>query len=367
VSALFTVRQRIGCLLYDLPRLAACLYGPPGPAGAPAWVAMRNRNERLIRDPARPGAACEGEDTRTLHLCSVFPAAGRRLMRRALRDWPVVFREAPERVADGVCANGGVEPDARPRISFLIGHRGAERIPLLLAALRSIAGQTAVPFECLVVEQDPEPRLVGILPPWVRHLRAPPPDAASPYLRSWALNVAARSARGDALVFQDGDLLLPAGFSESVLHRLRGADAVQPKRFTFYLDEIATRRICGQSGDVTGARVVEVVENLEAGASVALAREAFLSIGGWDEGFRGWGGEDNEFWDRCRTLRVDPYGYLPLVHLWHASQPGKGEGGNPGLTRLRQRRTLSPEARIAQLSRRAFGRNEGPGGGGGTE
>jgi hypothetical protein len=367
VTAMFTLRQRIGCLLFDVPRLVRCLYGTPGPAGAPAWIAMRNRNERLIRDPLRPGAACEGEFTRALHVCSVFPAAGRWLMRRALRDWPLILREAPDRVADGVCANGGIAPGIRPQVSFLIGHRGAGRVPLLRTVLRAIASQTAVSFECLVVEQDPEPRLAGILPPWVRLLRAPPPDAGAPFLRSWALNVAARSARGDALVFLDGDLLLPSGFAESVLLRLDGADVVQPKRFTFYLDEQATCRICDRAGALAGARCVEVVENLEAGALVVLARDAFFSIGGWDEEFRGWGGEDNEFWDRCRTLRVDPYGYLPLVHLWHSAQPGKGTSGNPGLTRLIQRRTLDPEARIAQLKRRELGRTEGPsamGGGG---
>ncbi len=357
---MFTLRQRLGCLLYDLPRLAWRLYGPPGSAGAPAWVAMRNRNEGLIRDPLRPGAACTGEFSRPLHVCSVFPAAGRRLLRRALRDWPLALREAPDHVADGVCANGGAVPAVRPEVSFLIGHRGAERIPLLRAVLRSIAGQTTVPFECLVVEQDLEPRLAGVLPPWVRLLRAPPPDARTPYLRSWALNVAARAARGDALVFHDGDLLLPAGFAEAVRLRLDGADVVQPKRFTFYLDEPATRRMCDGSGDLSAARCVEVVENLEAGASVALKREAFFAIGGWDEEFRGWGGEDNEFWDRCRTLRVDPYGFLPMIHLWHSPQPDRGASGNPGLTRMVQRRMLSPEVRIAQLSRRAFGRTDGP-------
>lgn len=357
---MFMFRQRLGCLLYDIPRLIRCLYGPPGPAGAPAWVGMRNRNELLIRDPLRPGAACDGEYSRSIHVCSVFPVAGQWLMRRALRDWPLVLREAPDRVADGVCANGGITPDARPRVSFLIGHRGAERIPLLRTALRSIAGQIGVSFECVVVEQDSEPRLAGVLPSWVRLLSAPPPDAGAPFLRSWALNVAARSARGDALVFHDGDLLLPAGFAESVLRRLDGADVVQPKRFTFYLDEPSTHRICDPVGNLTGARCVEVVENLEAGASVVLARKAFFSMGGWDEGFQGWGGEDNEFWDRCGTLRVDRFGCLPLVHLWHSPQSGKGTSDNPGLTRLMQRRTLSPEARIAQLSQRKFGRSEGP-------
>ncbi len=65
------------------------------------------------------------------------------------------------------------------------------------------------------------------------------------------------------------------------------------------------------------------MQNAEAGGSIALSRDAFHAIGGYDESFVGWGGEDNEFWERAQTRRVWPYGYLPFVHLWHAPQPEK--------------------------------------------
>lgn len=60
-----------------------------------------------------------------------------------------------------------------------------------------------------------------------------------------------------------------------------------------------------------------------------------LLAGGMDEGFEGWGGEDAEFWDRCQTLSVWNSGYLPLVHFWHAPQPGKTPAkGTPAMRRL---------------------------------
>ena len=72
---------------------------------------------------------------------------------------------------------------------------------------------------------------------------------------------------------------------------------------------------------LTDAAPEVIVQNLEGGGSVATTREAFESIGGMDESFIGWGGEDNEFWQRAQTCRVWPYGYLPIVHLWRPSQP----------------------------------------------
>ena len=68
-----------------------------------------------------------------------------------------------------------------------------------------------------------------------------------------------------------------------------------------------------------------------------------------DEGFTGWGGEDNEFWDRCLTLPTWIWGYEPIVHLWHKSQPLKGTEDNPNLSRCREIMRYSPQERIQRL------------------
>jgi hypothetical protein len=98
-----------------------------------------------------------------------------------------------------------------------------------------------------------------------------------------------------------------------------------------------------------------IVQNLEAGGSVAMARDAFFAIGGFDESFVGWGGEDNEFWQRALVRKTWPYGYLPLVHLWHAPQPEKASRKPVGARSLREIFMLPPERRIAALVRRKFG------------
>ncbi len=97
------------------------------------------------------------------------------------------------------------------------------------------------------------------------------------------------------------------------------------------------------------------MQNAEAGGSLAMTRTAFLAIGGYDESFVGWGGEDNEFWERAHTRRVWPYGYLPMVHLWHSAQPRKTDSDNPTLRRYEALSRISVDERIAALRKREFG------------
>ena len=91
------------------------------------------------------------------------------------------------------------------------------------------------------------------------------------------------------------------------------------------------------------------MQNALGGGSIGVTRDAYQQIGGMDETFIGWGGEDNEFWDRAVTRRVWYWGYMPLVHLWHPAQPRKQEAENPMLTHYRQRTTIPPLDRIAEL------------------
>ena len=198
-------------------------------------------------DPVGQGIACRWEHTRDIHLCNVFPGTGRLLLNRALRDWPLGFKEFPDRIAsDGVCANGGVRASAgRPDVSFLIGHRGENREPLLLAVLATIAGQTGVSFECIVVEQDDRMRVGARLPRWVRYVHTPLPTPGMLFCRSWAFNVAAKEARGGILVCHDNDLLVPAAYASEYAFRLGSSvDVANLKRFIFGLTDF-TRMLQG--------------------------------------------------------------------------------------------------------------------------
>ena len=272
-----SLKEWLGVWLKDRLRYERLLHRP-----APAHLGIANRNERLEAAPDGRGQACLWRFTSRLHAPSVQPGLGLRLLERCLEEAPIRRRSAP-RWGDGP-----------PELSVLIGHRGTERLPLLLATLESFAAQEDVRLECLVIEQDSQPRIAERLPAWVRHVHGPLSDPGAPYNRSHTFNLGARQARAPVLLLHDNDMLVPAGYGRRLLERVaRGYAVVNPKRFVFYLDEDHSARVLDGSEDY-GARPAEaIVQNLEAGGSMAITAEAYAAIGGHGRGLRrlGWRGQ----------------------------------------------------------------------------
>jgi len=331
----YTIKQKVGAIIFDLPRF----FRP--------WVLMRNRNERLIANPVGRGVKCDWQWTSDLHIAKVFSSLGRLFMQRALRSYPIVLKNQPEKSSEAV------------DISFIIGHRGLGRLPNLLLVLKSIAAQIGVSLECIVVEQSLNEEIKASLPNWVRYIHTPLPNPDMPYNRSWALNVGARQAKGRLLVLHDNDFLVPQVYAQELMKEFsKGSEVIQLKRFIFYLSQKHTERILRENKLSVDEPPERIVQNLEAGGSVAVSPDAYFAIGGFDESFIGWGGEDNEFWDRAQTRKVCPYGYLPLVHLWHAAQPDKQYSGGQGRYTgniLKQRMSIPREKRIEALKKSSIG------------
>ena len=325
-----SLRHRVGALVYDWPRFLRHVGGD--------WTRIRNRRERISSDGR--GVRCDWTFTSDLHIAKVYPLAARALMRRVFEDWPIVMRDAPPE-------------SATPEVTFVIGHRGMARLPNLLATLRSIAGQGGAAIECIVVEQSSAREIEHVLPKWVRYFHTPV-AAGEDYCRSATFNAAVELARGEVLIAHDNDLLVPQRYAAETLARAReGWQFIDLKRFVFYLSEQDTRPVFGGAAPPVAA--TEIVQNLK-GGSIAATRDAYRAIGGFDEAFVGWGGEDLEFWERARAHGgVYEFAYLPFVHLWHAPQAGKlDHAAAPAMRRYDEVSRIAPEERIARLRSRNF-------------
>jgi hypothetical protein len=327
-SWLRRLRLRAGALVYDYPRYREAVRSG-------VWRLMHNRDERTTSDSR--GVRCEWEFTSDIHIANVFPSTGAALLRLALRDWPIAMSGVPATISE------------TPAVSFVIGHRGLSRLPHLLATLESIAGQTGVAFECIVVEQDRKPLLETRIPAWVRYRFT---ACDTDYNRSATLNEGVAAARGEVVILHDGDTLVPERYAAEVLARSReGFEFIDLKRFVFYLRPEETQRLFGTR---CVRPVPSTVTQNGKGVSVAAAKRAYIEIGGFDEGFVGWGGEDNDFWDRVHAHgNAYEFGYLPMIHLHHEAQPGKSDSSAPGVRRYHEEISRMPvEERIRRLRER---------------
>ena len=335
----------VNAWIRDVPRFRRALRRP-----GDEYLRLCNRGEQLEATPEASGFRCLWQWTSELRPARILPSLGLDLMRRALDENPIDFAESPTSAA-GIA----------PQVSFLIGHRGAARLPQLLTTLKSIAAQRDATVECIVIEQESHSLLANHLPAWVKHVHTPPPTSDMPYCRSWAFNVGARHARGRVLVLHDNDMLVPANYAAQILDRVqRGYDAVNLKRFIFYLTQAHTSSLATADGKLLDKPPESVVQNLEGGGSVAITAESFMRIGGMDESFIGWGGEDNELWERAATLRVWPWANLPIVHLWHAPQTEKDVAHQARLQKFVELSRIEPTERIERLLNAPQGSEAGP-------
>src|SRR4249920_3201311 len=109
-------RNLAGVLLKDWRRYERALS-----ALDDSYLALCNRNEQLQSAPDGVGYRCEWQWTSDLHAPKFMPTLGRRLLQRALAEHPIRRASSRESLS------------GTPEVSFIIGHRGTDRLPQLLA------------------------------------------------------------------------------------------------------------------------------------------------------------------------------------------------------------------------------------------
>ncbi len=147
-----------------------------------------------------------------------------------------------------------------------------------------------------------------------------------PFNRSAARNRAFADSVGDIVVLADADTAMP-GRQELVMAiewvRQTGQWCL-PYDIYFNLSESDTERILASAPetylgvpDTWEFRLDDAVSGV-----MVLTREAFLTAGGYDETFDGWGFEDRAFVLALETL-CGPGKRMPnhLLHLWHPVGP----------------------------------------------
>lgn len=336
-----TLKQQLGCWLYERWQLELALRFPSlaSSLGCGKFAAC-NRHER-VRKQSLGGYECDWRFTSELTACRFFPLLGRRLLDACFQEWPLRF-------SSNICIQ------EQPAVSFLVAVRGTNRLPQFKAVLSSLMGQRDCPVEIIVVEQSHVREFVEHIPEGVRYVHTSEFPSGMPFNKSWALNVAARHASGRYLVIHDADMVVPCDYASRIREVLdAGFDAMLLPRFLFYLNEDDSRRFLEK---YDGSRIEScgrVVQNNP--TPIAIRAETFWKIGGMDESFFGWGGEDDEFVDRLSGQRFYRGMCFPMIHLWHEEAPKTFKQANEGIYHTRIK--LPVGERIRELN----ARNQGQG------
>lgn len=216
------------------------------------------------------------------------------------------------------------------KASYLITFRDREgtRLPLLRAVISRLS---SMQLEIIIVEQDDAPHLDSEpLPPNARVLFV---YNDGPFNKSWGLNVAARRASHDVLVTADADMFMPGDvLARAVAVCGRHYDAVNPYSSLVDLTEGETRAFLAGDLDPEAVQRKRLEDRRPQGEHICFCggicvfrREAYFALGGMDERFLGWGGEDDamslnlqRYTDRLAVQR-DSVAW----HLWHPRAPDR--------------------------------------------
>ncbi|MBO8156432.1 MAG: hypothetical protein H0Z32_08240 [Bacillaceae bacterium] len=144
---------------------------------------------------------------------------------------------------------------------------------------------------------------------------------------SKAINQAAEQSKGDILIITGADIIINPEVIRHSIKLLETHPWVVPFSKVKDLNQISTRRLLN-TVPRWPLRVPLISRKREAiGGMNILRRSDFEKVGGYDERFIGWGGEDDAFACAMDTLcghhlRLDE----DIFHLWH---PSLRASGNP--------------------------------------
>lgn len=170
-------------------------------------------------------------------------------------------------------------------------------------------------LDVVVVEQDNMRRFRP--PAGVRHVFA---RSSAPYNRSWSFNIAYREIDSPIMIFGDSDIIMRPSEFRAALEAADSLDVVSPYSSVLDLDRHESEMSMDDMVSIgrPGRGETDHQKINICGGIVIFSRDAFERVGGWDEEFVGWGGEDD-----MMTFKVEAAGLkaasLPFrcYHLWH--------------------------------------------------
>jgi GT2 family glycosyltransferase len=195
---------------------------------------------------------------------------------------------------------------------YVIGHRGTNEYRLK-NLIHTIDWVSQFDVEIVVIEQDDCPKLQNILSAKkVKYIFA---KNSNLYNRSWSFNIAHRHNQYDVMICADNDMVMKRYAFSELFKACETFDVVSPFSRLYDLSEAQSINFNPETINRTDSGRGGM--NFTSGIC-AIKRSMLESIGGWDERFEGWGGEDDAMTHQI-TLRSSNIIQLKneCFHLYH--------------------------------------------------
>lgn len=151
-------------------------------------------------------------------------------------------------------------------------------------------------------------------------------DGPAPMNRAAARNQAAEEAgEWDVAVLLDADTVPDLDNAKEAVDLAAQKRALVCAQTEFRsLAKASTKEVLAGSVDVHDAAVRWVYPNPKS-SCIAIGRELWEALGGYDERFQGWGFEDSSFFHACQAIGGIERLEGECSHLWHPKSPEKAE------------------------------------------
>jgi hypothetical protein len=261
-------------------------------------------------------------------------------------------------------AGDPLPPGAEPEVLIVIPFRarerdGGARLRNLVACLLALRDQSYPRdgYQVTVVESDGEPRWREIIESLAdNYLFAP---NAGTFNKSWAVNAGVVHTPGptDVVCIHDADVLADRDFVARNAGRFTrpGVMGFLPYRDMLQMDDMSTwrairDRLADKAADADLGKVRGFTLHRGPGLCTWARAEMFLQVGGMDERYEGWGGEDFDFNNRFGFAAAFDCYDEPLLHMRHPSNyelRADGELVNAHIAPM----SWQPDGPIGQLDR----------------
>lgn len=174
-------------------------------------------------------------------------------------------------------------------------------------------------IEVLIVEQDVEEKLNIDDSKYTFEFKKYFTFSKLPFERSWAFNVGLLNSLSDIIVFGDCDLIMDRNEFVQSINMTSEFDCISPYKSVLDLEPDESKldiddwsKIKRPGRGEADNQTINIT-----GGIVIYKKESILKIGGWDENFIGWGGEDD--WQTRKTQMFLKSLEMPYrcYHLFH--------------------------------------------------